>query len=273
MTIFEAIILGIIQGLTEFLPVSSSGHLVIFPFLLRWEIPPSEAFIFDVLVQVATLIAVIAFFWDDLIAIVIAVGRGLITKKPLYSTQARLGWYIIIATVPASIIGLLFKDPIESAFNNPLVTAFFLLGTAALLVLAEKFGKRNRDLNNMDWLDAIWIGISQILALFPGMSRSGATITGGMTRNLDRPSAARFSFLMSIPVMLAAGLIASMDLIAMPDFTARLPVYIPGFIAAAVTGYLAIRWLIRFLTHYPLYIFSIYCVFLALLTITVYFVR
>ncbi|MCK4725813.1 MAG: undecaprenyl-diphosphate phosphatase, partial [Anaerolineales bacterium] len=127
--------------------------------------------------------------------------------------------------------------------------------------------------NNMDWLDAIWIGISQILALFPGMSRSGATITGGMTRNLDRPSAARFSFLMSIPVMLAAGLIASMDLIAMPDFAARLPVYIPGFIAAAVTGYLAIRWLLRFLTHYPLYIFSIYCVFLALLTITVYFVR
>lgn len=273
MTIFESIFLGIIQGLTEFLPVSSSGHLVIFPFLLRWEVPPSDAFIFDVLVQVATLIAVIAFFWEDLLAIILAFWRGLITKKPLHTPEARLGWYIIIATVPASIIGLILKDPIESAFNNPLVTAFFLLGTSAILVLAEKIGNRNRDLHNMDWIDAIWVGISQILALFPGMSRSGATITGGMIRNLDRPSAARFSFLMSIPVMLAAGLIASLDLIAIPDFATLLPVYIPGFIAAAVTGYLSIRWLLRFLTHYPLYIFSLYCVFLALLTILVYFAR
>jgi len=273
MTIFESIFLGIIQGLTEFLPVSSSGHLVIFPFLLRWDVPSSDVFIFDVLVQVATLIAVIAYLWGDLIAIFIAFWRGLMTKNPLLTPEARLGWYIIIATIPASILGLIFKDPIESAFNNPLVTAFFLLGTAALLVVAEKIGKRNRNLNKMDWIDAIWIGISQILALFPGMSRSGATITGGMTRNLDRPSAARFSFLMSIPVMLAAGLIASLDLIAIPDFATRLPVYIPGFIAAAATGYLSIRWLLRFLTYYPLYIFSLYCVTLALLTFMVYFVR
>lgn len=273
MTIFESIFLGVIQGLTEFLPVSSSGHLVIFPFLMRWDVPPSDAFIFDVLVQVATLIAVIAYFWDDLIAIILSAWRGLKAKKPLHSPESRLGWYIIIATIPASIFGLIFKAPIESAFNNPLVTACFLLGTGTLLVLAEKVGKRNRDLKNMDWIDAIWIGISQILALFPGMSRSGATITGGMSRNLDRPSAARFSFLMSIPVMLAAGLIASLDLIAIPDFATRLPVYIPGFIAAAVTGYLSIRWLIKFLTHYPLYIFSVYCVTLALITISVYLMR
>lgn len=273
MTAFESIILGIIQGLTEFLPVSSSGHLVIIPFLLRWDVPASDAFIFDVLVQVATLIAVIAYFWNDLMEIIITVWRGLISKKPLYNAEARLGWFIILATIPASIFGLILKDPIESAFSNPVVTSFFLIGTAVILVLAEKIGKRNRDLKNMNWIDALWIGISQIMALFPGMSRSGATITGGMTRNIDRPSAARFSFLMSIPIMLAAGFIASLDLMSIPDFATRLPIYIPGFIAAAVTGYLSIRWLLRFLTHYPLYIFSLYCVTIAVLTITIYALR
>lgn len=125
----------------------------------------------------------------------------------------------------------------------------------------------------MNWMDALWMGLFQVLALFPGISRSGSTITGGMLRNLDRPSAARFSFLMALPVMLAAGLVAGIDLLAVPDLSASLSVYIWGFIASAVVGYLSIRWLLTYLASHPLYVFSLYCASLAFLTFIVYAIR
>jgi undecaprenyl-diphosphatase len=259
MTIFQSIILGIIQGLTEFLPISSSGHLVIVPYLLQWDIPAQDAFIFDILVQVATLIAVIAYFWNDLISIFKAMVRGIIHKSPLEDVDSRLGWYIILATIPAGVLGLLFKDTVESAFASLTATAIALLLTSVLLVIAELVGKRTRELQQTTWKDAIWIGFFQVLAIFPGVSRSGSTITGGMTRNLKRAPAARFSFLMSIPIMLAAGLLAAYKLLNIPNLTTLLPVYIPGFISSAIVGYLSIRWLIRYLNHHPLYIFAIYC--------------
>lgn len=273
MTVLQSIILGIIQGITEFLPISSSGHLVIAPFLLGWTIPAEDAFIFDVLVQVASLTAVFAYFWQDLRGIAISFVQQALQRTPFATAEARLGWYIVLATIPASLVGLLFKDIFEQAFNNPLAAAFFLLLTAGLLVIAERAGNRSRDFTQLNWLDAIWMGLFQVLALFPGVSRSGSTITGGMLRNLDRPPAARFSFLMSVPVMLAAGLIAAIDLFAVPDFGSRLTVFIWGFIASAVVGYLAIRWLLRYLTHHPLYIFSIYCTALAFVTLGVYAFR
>ena len=271
MSILQSILLGIIQGLTEFLPVSSSAHLVLVPYLLGWQIPAQEAFIFDVLVQVATLAGVIAYFWKDLLAIVSAFLRGLAQRKPFAEQQSRLGWYLILATIPAGLFGLTIKDLVEKAFASPLAAAGFLLVTAVLLLGAERFGKRQRSMEEMTWLDALWMGIAQALAIFPGVSRSGATITGGMLRDLKRPDAARFSFLMSIPIMLAAGLLAVKDLLEIPDFASLLPVYIPGFIAAAVTGYLAIRWLLGFLTHRPLYVFSIYCTLLALVVFIFHF--
>lgn len=259
MTIIQSIFLGIVQGLTEFLPISSSGHLVLVPFLLEWEIPPYQAFVFDVLVQVATLIAVLAFFWKDFYVILRGMYRGLRRRQPFETQPARLGWYLLVSTIPAAIAGLLLKDIVEKAFANPLMTAFALLGTAVLLVIAERIGKRQRILESVTWLDALIIGFYQILALFPGLSRSGSTIAGGMTRDLDRPAAARFSFLMAVPIMLAAGVLATLDLMAIPDLGAILPVFIPGFIAAAVVGYLAIGWLISFLTRYSLYFFAVYC--------------
>ena len=273
MTIIQSILLGIIQGLTEFLPISSSGHLVIIPHLLGWEIPIREAFIFDVLVQVATLIAVFAYFWNDLVEISKAFLLGMKRKQPFDDPQSKLGWYIIVATIPAGILGLVLKDVVESAFSNPTITGIFMLVTAFLLLIAEFVGKRNRKMKQLDWKDAIWIGLFQSFALFPGISRSGATITGGMTRDLERPASARFSFLISIPIMLVAGLAAMADLSKVPDLTSLLPTYIPGFIAAAITGYLAIRWLLGYLTNHPLYVFSIYCALLGLITLAVGIIR
>ena len=273
MTILQSILLGLIQGLTEFLPISSSGHLVIIPYLLGWDIPPATAFIFNVLVQVATLVAVIGYFWKDLVEIARAMITDLWHKQPFRSQEAKTGWLILLACVPAGLIGISIKDIVEAAFASPVATACFLFGTAFLLFIAEKVGSRKREFADITWLDAIWIGFFQALAIFPGLSRSGATISGGMLRNLKRPPAARFSFLMSIPIMLAAGLLASLDLFQLPDVGSELLVFIPGFITAAITGYLSIRWLLGYLSRRPLYVFSIYCVVMASITILVYLVR
>lgn len=269
MTVIQSIILGIVQGLTEFFPISSSGHLVVVPFLLQWEIPPAEAFVFDVLVQVATLVAVIGFFWKDYYVILHGIIRGLRRRRPFETQPARLGWYILLASIPAAVVGILIKDAVEGAFANPIITSIALFGTAILLIIAELVGKRQRILDEVNWLDALVIGIFQILALFPGISRSGTTITGGMTRDFDRPAAARFSFLMAVPIMLAAGIAATLDLLAIPNLGDILPVFIPGFVAAAVVGYLAIGWLLSFLTRYSLYYFAAYCGIVGLITLLV----
>jgi undecaprenyl-diphosphatase len=267
MSLLQAILLGIIQGLTEFLPISSSAHLVLTPYLLGWEIPAQDAFVFDVLVQVATLVGVFAYFWKDLLAIAGAFLDGIRKRQPFEEPQARAGWFILLASLPAGVVGLAIKDLVEQAFASPAATAGFLLITAGLLVVAERAGKRQRSSEEMNWIDALVMGCAQALAVFPGISRSGATIAGGMLRDLKRPDAARFSFMMSIPIMLAAGLLGVKDLLEIPHFADLLPVYLPGFIAAAVTGYLAIRWLLGFLTRRPLYVFSIYCAALALISL------
>jgi undecaprenyl-diphosphatase len=273
MSFLQAILLGIVQGLTEFLPISSSGHLVLIPHLLGWEIPAQDAFIFDVLVQVATLIAVFAYFWSDIVAITRVTLQDLIRKQPAAHPESRLAWLLLLATIPASLIGLLFNSAVEQAFSSPAIISIFLLVTAALLVAAERIGKRSRLLENIHWIDAVWMGIFQVLALFPGVSRSGATITGGMLRDLDRPSAARFSFLMSIPIMLAAGLFAVIELFKIPHFAELLPTFSVGFVVAAVVGYLSIRWLLKFLSQRSLYPFAIYCVGFSLLNLIVLWVR
>ncbi|HZW02967.1 MAG TPA: undecaprenyl-diphosphatase UppP [Anaerolineaceae bacterium] len=260
MTYLQSLILGIVQGLTEFLPVSSSAHLVLTPFLFGWEIPAEQVFPFGVLVQLGTLLAVILYFWKDLWAIIREFIDGILKGRPFEQPNARLGWYLVLATIPAGLAGLLLKDTVEGAFQSPVATAAFLFVTAALLVFAEWYGRRQRDLGCMNWKDALVIGAFQILSLFPGISRSGSTIAGGMTRQLERPAAGRFSFLMSIPVMLAAGGLEVFDLADVPNLASFLPVLLVGFLAAAVVGFLSIHWLLRFLTRRPLTIFAIYCV-------------
>lgn len=273
MSLLQAILLGIVQGLTEFLPISSSAHLVLVPFLLGWKIPENQAFIFNVLVQDGTLLAVIIYFWKDLIAIISGFLRALFRGKPFEDANARMGWYLILATIPAGLFGLAIKKTVEAAFASAVATALFLLVTAGLLFLAEWIGKRTRTLESFNWLDALWMGLFQAISIFPGVSRSGSTITGGLIRNLDRPSAARFAFLMSIPVMLAAGLLESLDLVKSPDLVSQIPNVAAGFIAAAIVGYFAIRWLIGYLMRHSLKVFAIYCIVFSALTLIVAYVR
>lgn len=267
MTLLQSILLGIIQGLTEFLPISSSAHLVLVPHLLGWEIPPEEAFVFDVLVQVASIVAVILFFRRELVKIARSMLMGIRQRKLFFDADAKLGWLILLATIPAGIIGLTIKDLVESAFASPTAVAFFLLVTAGILTLAEAFSRRTRTLPEINWKDAVLIGLAQAAAIFPGISRSGSTIAAGMGRGFERPPAARFAFLMSIPIMLAAGLAASLDLAAVPDNASYLPVFIPGFIASAVVSYLSIRWLLSYLARSSLYIFAAYCAVLGSLVL------
>jgi len=273
LTLFQSILLGIIQGLTEFLPISSSAHLVLTPYILGWNIPDEAEFIFDVLVQLGTLVAVIAYFWRDLLGIVKSFLLGIWHKKPLEETQARLGWLLILATIPAALAGLLFKDLVEQAFSSPIATALFLIVTAIFLVSAERYGRKVRSLEQLNWLDSLLVGLFQAASLFPGVSRSGSTITGGMLRGIDRRSAARFSFLMSVPVMLGAGGLAVVDLFQLPDFTAQLPTLLAGFVAALVMGYLSIRWLLGYLSRHSFYGFAVYCLIVAAITFIVALIR
>ena len=270
MTFWQAIILGIVQGITEFLPISSSAHLVLVPFFLNWQLNPVWVFPFDVLVQMGTLLAVLVYFWKDLLDILKGIWLAVKIRTLKDNPDAWLGIWVVIATIPAGLIGLLIKDQVEAAFNSPLATGIFLLVTAALLFLAEYLGKRSRGLKQMNWLDAVVVGLAQALAIFPGVSRSGATISAGMLRNLKRPSAARFSFLMSIPVFVAAAVLSISDLADIPNLSGFLPVLLTGFLAAAVVGYLSIRWLLAFISKHSLKGFAVYCIALAVLTILVY---
>jgi undecaprenyl-diphosphatase len=174
--------------------------------------------------------------------------------------NAKMGWYIVIATIPALIVGYLLKDAVKALFRNPLEEAAIRLFAAAiLLALAEWLTKKDRALHSMNWLDALVVGLFQIIAVFPGASRSGSTIAGGMFRGFDRPSAARFAFLMSVPVMFAAGAYQMLDVVRMPGLVDFLSTLAVGFITAAVVGWFAVRWLLRYLASHSLYAFSVYC--------------
>ncbi len=256
MSLFHALILGLVQGVTEYIPVSSSAHLVLVPWLLGWPVPP---FTFDVLVQWGTLVGVFVYFWGDLWGIVRAVLLGLAHRRPFETPEARMGWYIVLGTLPATAFGLFLKDFFESAFGAPTYVAALLVGTAIILVIAERFGRRERTTADFGWLDALLVGFWQVVALLPGISRSGSTIGGAMLRGLDRHSAARFSFLLSVPAMLGAGLIAILDLLKSDSLAADLPALGIGFVAAAVSGYLCIRWLLGYLQRRGLIVFAVYC--------------
>lgn len=273
MNLFQAFLLGIIQGLTEFIPVSSTAHLLIGQTILG--LPGSEAmFSFLVLVQIGTIVSLLVYFWKDLLSIVTDTLQNLGGLRDFKSLpqNAKLGWYIVIATIPALIAGYLLKDAVQALFLNPLVEAAIRLFAAAiLLALAEWLTKKDRTLPSMNWLDALIVGLFQIIAVFPGASRSGSTISGGMFRSFDRPSAARFAFLMSVPVMLAAGGYQMLDVIHMPGLAEFLPALAIGFITAAIVGWFAVRWLLHYLSGHSLYVFSAYCAVVGVVVLIFYF--
>ncbi|MBI3162524.1 MAG: undecaprenyl-diphosphatase UppP, partial [Chloroflexi bacterium] len=272
-TLLHALLLGIIQGLTEFIPVSSTAHLLITQRLLN--IPADDAmFSFLVIVQLGTLVSLFAFYWKDLLSILRTTYH--VTRNRYHVPRSTppdtlLGIYIIVATTPALLAGYLLKDAVEALFKQPMLQASIRLFSAAILLTsAEALTKKNRSLESMTWLDALVVGLFQIIAVFPGASRSGTTISGGMFRGFDRPSAARFAFLMSIPVMLAAGGYEMLDVIQMPNLAQFLPLLAVGFITAAITGWFAIKWLIDYLSKRSLYTFAVYCAIAGALTLALH---
>jgi undecaprenyl-diphosphatase len=258
MSLLQALALGIAQGLTEFIPVSSTAHLILIPWLLGWRFDSKVAFVFDVLLQLGTLAAVIAYFWTDLFRIGSAAIRAAARGRPFESADARLGWYVLLATVPAVAVGYVFKRFFEGLHGNPAAVAGILASGAALLLVSERLGQRTRPMEGIQWQDALFVGCAQSLALLPGVSRSAATICGGLLRDLERPAAARFSFLMSIPVLMGAGAVAVRDLLLLPDWTHHLPSLAVGFLVSVVVGFLSIHWLLGYLARRPLDLFAWY---------------
>ncbi len=273
MTFFQATILGIVQGLTEFLPVSSTAHLILVPWLLGWHIDPQAQFVFDILLQFGTTLAAIIYFARDLWAIAIAMLAGLRAGKPFQTAQARLGWLVGLATVPAALIAMLFKDLVKSLHHQPILIAVVLLLAAGLIFIVEWIGKRNRSADSLNWIDALVVGCSQALALIPGVSRSAATISSGLALGLDRRTAARFSFLMSIPVLLGASLIAAKDLIEIPNFTSYLPALALGVVISAIVGLASIHWLLNWLAKRSMQVFAWYRIAFGVLCLAVAFWR
>ncbi len=259
MTILEAIILGFIQGATEFLPISSSGHLVLLPEIFGLD---SADLTMVGVVHLGSLVAVFIYFWKDIWAITTAVLQSIAQRNLMGTTESRLGWLIAIGTIPAVTLGLLFENFFEAIFGSPTTAAFFLLITAVLLVAGEKMLSGNKDISKMNWSDAVIIGLFQSFALFPGISRSGSTIVGGLIRGLDRPTATRFSFLLGIPVILGAGLLSIVEIVMQPEATQAPTIYVAAFLSAAVTGYICIYFLLRWVRNHSLYIFAIYCALL-----------
>lgn len=255
MTVIEALFWGILQGLTEFLPVSSSGHLVLVPWLLGRE-PSSMTF--DVLVHTATLLAVLTYFRRDLLVL----ARGawhLVRDRRLATPEARLAWLVALSALPAALVALLLRDFMESLFGSPPAAAAFLLVSGAIMFVAERLATHRRDTDSLRAPEALAIGVAQSVALAPGISRSGSTISAGLALGLRRQEAARFSFLMAIPVVLGATALEVLDLlggVTPPESALALGA---GFVAALVSGYAAIALLLRHLQHNGLRPFAYYC--------------
>ncbi len=263
MTLIEAALLGIVQGLTEFLPISSSAHLRIIPALVGWQDPGAA---FTAIVQIGTLVAVLTYFRKDISSIVRAVAKGMVKRKPLDTTEARMGWMIVAGTLPIVILGLLFKSEIETSLRSLYWVSGALIGLALILSLAERKIKKRlekdlplKSMKEIGWKEALLIGLAQSIALIPGSSRSGVTITGGLFLNLSRETSARFSFLLSLPSVFAAALL---QLYKTWDSISASPETINNIIvatlAAGLVGYAAIAFLINYLKKHTTTIFIAY---------------
>jgi undecaprenyl-diphosphatase len=289
MNIIQSLILGLVQGATEFIPISSSGHLTLIPWLFNWTFDPTFKGAFDVMAHWGTLVAVLAVFWRDLWALLQGWLRTLGIGAPVahpsgarvsgflarvaQDADGRMAWLIGIGSLPAALAGLLFEDFFEMLFGTPRIVSLLLLVTAGLLAFSEWRGRQGRDLSSLTWLDALVIGLGQATAIAPGISRSGSTIAAGLMRGVQRDAAARFSFLLSTPVILGAGVWQIKDLLASSEWTAHLGALIVGFVAAALSGYLCIRFLLSYLRRGKLYPFAMYCSVAGIVCLVLSFVR
>lgn len=300
MNFLQAILLGIVQGATEFIPISSSAHLIIIPWLLNWDDP---GLAFDVALHLGTLIALLTFFANDWLRLLRAAAlslRGALAapkqsphceseiasgeNRPRNDNEVeqRLAWYLIIGTIPGALAGALFESKIEELFHAPNAphasSAMIAMGIiiallGAALFVAERIARHTRTLQHLALKDAILIGCAQALALFPGVSRSGATITAGLALGLERAAAARFSFLLSAPIIAGAGAKSAYDLARAGMTSSEMLFFAVGMVSAAVSGYLCIKFLLRFLQRHSTDVFVVYRWLLAALVIAVAVLR
>ncbi|MFN8621730.1 MAG: undecaprenyl-diphosphatase UppP [Chloroflexota bacterium] len=272
--IFQAVVIGIIQGLTEFLPVSSSAHLIVTPPLLGWNDAFLNSAAFDVMLHMGTLIALLVYFWRDLLRLIHAGWEALRERSFAGDPDRRLAWLILISVVPAAILGAALESFFDTWFRDHLlvIPAVMLLG-ALILWLAERVGRRIRSLHDLRVGDAVVIGAAQALALVPGTSRSGVTLTAGLFLGLRRDDAARFAFLMGIPIIAGAGLWKMRTLVAEPPASGEIVALLAGMIAAAISGLLAISFLLRYLRTNSTGIFIAYRIVFAVVVAALLVVR
>ena len=266
MTIFQALVLGLIQGLTEFLPVSSSAHLALAPYLFGWQDP---GLAFDVALHFGTLVAVLWFFrkeWAQLIAAAVSI----VTTRKVDTVEKKRVVFLIIATIPGAIGGLLLEKKAETVFRAPALTATALIVMGIILWAVDRFAAQERKLESMGWLDAVLIGCAQVVALIPGVSRSGSTITAARGLKFDRQSAAIFSFLMSMPIIAAAVVLKGPEVLRGGGFGIELVV---GVLASAISGWLAISALLKYVSRHSYGLFALYRIVLGLVVLAVIYSR
>jgi undecaprenyl-diphosphatase len=266
VTVFQALILGILQGLAEFLPISSSAHLALAPWILHW---PDPGLAFDVALHFGTLLAVLWYFRGEWLRLIIAAKEIVVTRRVETDEQRRV-LFLIVATIPGGIAGLAFEKQAEHAFRAPSLVAAALIVMGILLWAADRFCARNRTVSTMSWSDALLIGIAQMFAIIPGVSRSGSTITAGRGLRFAREDAAVFSFLMSMPIIAAAAVLKVPHVLREGGLTAPLGV---GVVAAALSSWLAIAVLLRYVSRHSYGVFAAYRVVLGLAVLALVAVR
>ena len=260
MQTWQAIVLGIVQGLTEFLPISSSGHLIIVPWLFNWHYllnHPDFNKTFDVALHLGTFVAVVLYFRVEIVRLIGAWVRS-VARRSLAETEAKLAWLLIVSTVPAALVGVLFEDFITRHLGKPWMIGVAMIVFAGFMYLIDHLAKLDRDIEHLTWLDALIIGVAQALALFPGVSRSGITMMTGLVLRLDRESAARYSFLMSIPVIGGAAAFKGVEIAkdGLPAGTAT--PFLAGMVAAAISGLAAIWFVLAYLKRNNFNLFVVY---------------
>jgi len=260
LTVLQALVMGIVQGLGEFLPISSSAHLVLVPWVFKWQDP---GLAFDVALHLGTLVAVVAFFWKDW---VVLITDGLM-RRP--TREGSLFWYLVVATIPGALSGFLFETQAETIFRNPFLIGVMLIVMGLILYWVDQKAARRKQLNGVTLTDSLFIGFLQALSIIPGVSRSGITMTAGRFRGLTRETAARFSFLLSTPIILGAG-VAKINELSASDLNAA---FITGIVSSAVVGFISIGFLLRYLTERSFVIFVWYRFIIGLAVIILASVR
>ncbi len=264
VTWYEAIVYGIVQGLTEFLPISSSGHLLLVPAFFGWEDPGA---LFTAIIQLGTMLAVVLYFWRDLIAVITTWVRSWYTPSLRSELNARMGWYLVIGTIPIVIFGFIFRNQIETAARSLYIVGTMLIVFGLILGAIDWASRKERVVESVKRNDAIAVGLAQALALIPGVSRSGATISAGLLMGLTREAAARFSFLLSIPAIVLSGLYGLYGELGSSSGGVGLMPLIIATVVSFIVGYAAIAFLLRWLARHSLYVFVAYRVILGVLVL------